>query len=139
MTTMQIAILNNETWLICGGRHFADQAMFDDVMSRLIEMWGCPGKVVHGAQTGADTMADAWARRMAIDPVPCKADWGRHGNAAGPMRNEDMLIKHKPKRVIAFPGGKGTADMVKRAKNRGGGIDVVEIKPAVGADIVRAL
>lgn len=126
---MQIAIINNETWLICGGRKFSDQVMFDDVMARLVGMWGCPSRIVHGAAPGADTMADAYGKRMAIAVVACPAEWDKHGDAAGPIRNEDMLMNHKPQRVIAFPGRNGTADMVRRAKNRGGRIDVIEIKP----------
>ncbi len=125
---MQIVIKNNETWLICGGRKFADQAMFDDVMQRLLGMWGCPSRIIHGAAPGADAMADAWARHMAIEVVAVPAEWKNYGNAAGPIRNEDMLMKHKPQRVIAFPGRNGTADMVRRAKNRRGEIDVIEIK-----------
>ena len=125
---MEIVIKNNETWLVCGGRKFADQAMFDDVMARLLGMWGCPSKIVHGAAPGADTMADTWGRQMAIEVIAVPADWDKHGNAAGPIRNEDMLMKHRPKRVIAFPGRNGTADMVRRAKNRRGEIDVIEIK-----------
>lgn len=126
---MKILIVNNETWLICGGRHFADQAMFDDVMDRLTDMWGCPTRIVHGGATGADAMAAEWADRTAISCVAMPADWEQYGNAAGPIRNDTML-QLKPKRVIAFPGGKGTADMVRQAKKRRGEIDVVEIKPA---------
>ena len=61
--------MTDETWLICGGRDFAHQAMFDEVMSRLVEMWGLPSKIVHGAAKGADAMADAWGRRFAIEVV----------------------------------------------------------------------
>lgn len=46
------------------------------------------------------------------------ADWERNGRAAGPIRNRQML-DGKPDLVIAFPGGKGTADMVAEAKRRG--------------------
>ena len=120
-----ILIRNGETWLVCGGRDFTDSATFHDAMQRLTEMWGCPGKLVHGAAKGVDAMAAAWADRMALDVAACPADWDKHGKAAGPIRNEDMLVTHKPNRVIAFPGGKGTADMVRRAKKHG--IDVIEI------------
>jgi hypothetical protein len=126
---VQIAIQNNETWLVCGGRHFADQTMFDDVMARLVGMWGCPQRIVHGAAPGADKMAHAWAKKMAITVSYIEAEWEKHGPAAGPFRNESLLGNFKPKRVIAFPGGKGTADMIRRAKNRRGEIDVIEIKP----------
>ena len=47
------------------------------------------------------------------------ADWIRHGRAAGPIRNEQMLREGCPDLVVAFhddPGlGRGTADMVRRA------------------------
>jgi hypothetical protein len=38
------------------------------------------------------------------------------GNAAGPIRNQEMLDKGKPYATIAFPGRTGTADMVRRSK-----------------------
>ena len=41
------------------------------------------------------------------------ADWARHGNSAGPIRNGQMLAAGKPELVVAFPGG-GTADIVAR-------------------------
>ena len=47
---------------------------------------------------------------------------------AGPVRNARMLVE-KPDLVIAFPGGPGTADMVRRA--RAAGVEVVEILAAV--------
>jgi len=124
----QVVIKTYQTWLICGGRDFSDQAMFDDVMSQLIRMRGIPEKIVHGAAKGADAMAAAWAKQMAVLAIAVPADWEAHGNAAGPIRNEEMLMHHKPKCVIAFPGGAGTADMVKRAKKRNGEIDVIEIR-----------
>jgi len=61
-------------------------------------------------------MANAWAvdHNLAIRSFP--ADWEKDGLAAGPMRNQRMLDEGKPDLVIAFPGGRGTADMVQRAK-----------------------
>jgi SLOG family YspA-like protein len=127
---IQIAHINGETWAFTGGRTFADQIMFDDVMVRLLDMFGCPAKVVHGMAKGLDTMAAEWADRMAIPSIGVPADWATHGKAAGPIRNEDILVKYKPKRLVAFPGGRGTADMVARAKKRGEDeIMVIEIKP----------
>lgn len=122
-----VVLKNDETWLICGGRDFADQAMFDGAMGDLIRMRGLPRKVVHGAARGADSMADAWARRMAIDVSPCPADWTTYGRAAGPIRNQAMLDDHKPHLAVAFPGGNGTADMVRRAE--AAGVTVAKVTP----------
>jgi len=115
---MTVSILNGETWLICGGRDFTDQAMFDDAMNKLIEMWGLPARIVHGAATGADAMADRWGRRYVIDVVRVPAEWGRHDLFAGPKRNQTMLFQYRPNRVIGFPGGKGTANMIGLAKSQ---------------------
>ena len=71
--------------------------------------------LIHGGAKGADYLAARWAENNGI---PCKAypaDWDRHGRAAGPIRNQMMLDTEKPFAVIAFPGGRGTDDMRKRA------------------------
>ena len=59
------------------------------------------------------------------------ADWDTHGRGAGPIRNKQMLEEGKPDLVIAFPGGKGTANMIGQAKEAG--IPVREIEAKVGA------
>ncbi len=117
---------SGETWIICGGRDFADEIMFEDAMGDLMRHFGYPSRIVHGAAAGADSMADDLGERLSILVTRCPADWKEHGRAAGPIRNKEMLA-HKPAKVIAFPGGRGTENMMKQA--RSAGIDVVEIKP----------
>lgn len=56
-------------------------------------------------------------RRVAYLNYP--ADWEKHGRAAGPIRNEKMLIVGTPDMVLAFPGGRGTADMIRKAEAAG--------------------
>lgn len=118
--------INGQTWLICGGRKFSDQAMFDGAMSDILSLRGCPSKVVHGKQTGADMMADAWAKKMAIRVESVEADWIKYGRAAGPIRNEKMLREHTPSTIVAFPGGDGTRDMVRKA--HAAGVEVIEVR-----------
>lgn len=51
---------------------------------------------------------------------PKKNRMGRPYNAAaGPMRNAAMLAKYKPHRVVAFPGGDGTKNMIELAEREG--------------------
>src|SRR6185437_12429210 len=117
---MQILLKTGETWLICGGRHFADTEAFTAIMRQLAETFGLPRRVVHGAcPTGADKMAESWATRLALEIHAEPADWKQHGLAAGPIRNQLMLDKYHPHKVVAFPGGRGTADMIRRAKALG--------------------
>ena len=46
-------------------------------------------------------------------------DWSAHGRAAGARRNGEMLAEGGVVAVVAFPGGSGTADMVRRARRAG--------------------
>jgi hypothetical protein len=59
--------------------------------------------------------------------VSVYAAWHDYGKAAGPIRNKRMLTDFAPDIVVAFPGGKGTADMVRQAKERE--VEVREMKP----------
>lgn len=54
-----------------------------------------------------------------------KADWNLYGKAAGAIRNTAMLDDHTPTLVVAFPDGKGTANMVRQAMARGISCNVV--------------
>lgn len=116
--------------LVCGGRNFEDAALLERTLNEIHDATAIKA-VIHGGARGADSLAGAWARtRVASGPVEeiaCPANWRRHGNAAGPIRNQHMLAAMRPHLVIAFAGGRGTADMVKRA--RAAGIEVREIAP----------
>lgn len=82
--------------------------------------------IIHGAcSSGADDFAGNWARRRLIEETRFPADWKSHGKPAGPIRNQQMIDEGKPDLVVAFPGGRGTADMVAKA-NRAG-VEVIEI------------
>ena len=130
---MNVIPINGQVWVICGGRDFSDQSMFDNAMSELTQALGIPRAVVHGCASGADQMAAAWGRRLAIDVHGSSPDWKTHGRAGGPIRNQKMLEDFKPDVVIAFPGGSGTADMVRRAhkarESSGVPSKVIEVKP----------
>lgn len=103
--------------LITGGRDFGDREMLWLALDRLNAKHGFT-LLIHGDAKGADRLAGEWgsARSVPVDAHP--ADWKRHGRGAGPIRNRKML-EEKPDLVIAFPGGKGTADMVAVAKAAG--------------------
>ena len=132
---MVIVPTNGQTWLVCGGRDFVDQEMFDSAMSDLLALKGCPRKIVHGGARGADAMAGEWAARHGLEIAAVPADWQRHGYIAGSIRNQRMLAEHSPHLVVAFPGGRGTANMVQKA--RAAGVDVAEIKTKGETDAPR--
>lgn len=74
--------------------------------------------VVHGAASGADMMGERWAYQRRIPSEAHHAQWKEHGRKAGPMRNTEMLCSGADM-VVAFPGGRGTADMVRQARKAG--------------------
>ena len=74
--------------------------------------------IVHGDARGADRLAADVAMSHGFWVEAHPAQWTRDGNAAGPKRNE-MLAKLGADLCIAFPGGRGTADMVRRAEKHG--------------------
>jgi hypothetical protein len=104
--------------LVCGGRDFSDTAYAYATLDRLHKTYGI-GVVIEGDARGADRIAGYWARRKGIDNLKFPADWKTHGLGAGPIRNAKMLAEGKPDMVLAFPGGRGTADMVRRARAAG--------------------
>jgi YspA, cpYpsA-related SLOG family len=110
--------------LVTGGRSYDDIFTVCETLSKI-----AIGVLIHGGAPGADSLAECYAedqgipqRRFDIPPE----EWRRLGKKAGPLRNQRMLDEGKPDMVVAFPGGRGTVDMVRRAKKAG--IPVMEIK-----------
>ena len=82
-------------------------------------------EVIHGGARGADYVMGEIAKAAGLPVSIYPADWRKHGKKAGPIRNQLMLDDGKPDCVLAYPGGRGTADMVRRAKVAG--VRVVEV------------
>ena len=114
--------------LVCGGRDFIDAKKLHTVLDRLHKdrlRFNPPTQIIQGVAMGADLMARAWAIQHSYEILDYPADWKKHGRAAGPIRNQQMLDEGKPDLVVAFPGKTGTADMVRRAK--AAGVEVIEV------------
>lgn len=119
--------------IVCGGRDYANEARLRTVLDAAVTRRGLD-TIIEGEATGADTLARQWAEaRGDIGVIAVAADWGGHGASAGPRRNKlmlDILVggddKRRARCVIAFPGGRGTGNMVLQA--RGAGVEVFEVK-----------
>ena len=106
--------------IVCGGRTYTDKAKIyqalDLVMVRVEQEEGLTLRVLFGDAKGVDAIACTWAcERRKLFRVYA-ADWEHEGKAAGPLRNQRMLDQNLVWLVVAFQGGRGTADMVRRAK-----------------------
>lgn len=112
--------------LVCGGRKYKDRKYVWKCLTKLNEEYEIT-ECITGGCSGADELAHEWAcLQPTIRPRSIEADWNTYGLAAGPIRNKKMLdMLGEGDLVIAFPGNKGTADMVNQAKKRG---DVIVIE-----------
>ena len=102
--------------IICGGR---DYNLSDDDLKFLdgIHEDFPVIEVVSGGCAGADKGGERWARANGIAVKQFLPDWVAEGKKAGPLRNQEMA--EYADGCIAFPGGNGTQDMLKRAREAG--------------------
>lgn len=108
---------------VTGGRDFNDGELLDATLSRYCAEGDL---LIHGNAVGADRDAALWFFDKGWPTEPHNADWGRYGKGAGPKRNQEMVDSGLDL-LIAFPGGKGTADMVRRAEKAGVNIVKAEL------------
>lgn len=104
--------------LICGGRDYSDQAMLFGVLDMEAEARPVH-RIIQGGARGADELARKWCHSRLCQMENYPADWNKHGKAAGPIRNQQMIDEGRPTKVFAFAGGRGTADMIRRAEQAG--------------------
>jgi len=101
--------------LVCGGRTYNNEAFLFSVLDRALLDFGsiC---IIQGGAKGADLLSKKWAKLHEIACFQCDANWDCYDNKAGSIRNQWMLEFARPDMILAFPGGAGTADMVRRGK-----------------------
>lgn len=98
---------------------------------RLVLHGACRDRVTSRLR-GADGLAELWAIRNEVPYLGVPAQWTKHRKGAGPIRNSDLvdwwieIARQGAKRgvvgpieavVVAFPGGSGTADLIRKASD----------------------
>jgi len=111
--------------LICGGRDFDNRDVLFTTLDDL-NLRFCFSCVITGGAKGADRLAHLWAAKNHLDAKVYPANWERHGKMAGILRNREMLKEESPDLIVAFPGGRGTEDMVKIGRKAG--VEVFEVE-----------
>lgn len=119
--------------LVCGGRDYTHKPVLFSTLDGIckeLELYhdgdasGEPNwlpnvVIISGKAPGADSLAIDWAVVNFCAFIEFPASWELHGKSAGPIRNQQMIDEGRPDLVIAFPGGRGTADMIRRAQKSG--------------------
>lgn len=99
--------------LVCGGRDYHNKEFLYSVLDEFHKEYNIT-LIIAGDARGADEMAINWASDTHLHFNMYIADWEAEGKAAGVIRNQRMIDEGRPDFVIAFPGGKGTQDMIDR-------------------------
>lgn len=125
--------------LVCGGRDCTHQRLVSREILAEISAGGAPVyertplwgstqvTIIQGGAKGADSCAGVFAAESDLECDVFPADWKRHGRAAGPIRNAEMLKEGCPDRVLAFWDGKskGTLSMITLAVKAGLSVRIV--------------
>ncbi len=113
-----------------GGRDYRDRALVKCIMD-LVQCCTTAEPFVELRVGDCPTGLDAIVASFPYKVVVYRAAWDKHGKAAGPIRNAAMLntksdaLNSNVDLLVAFPGGRGTADCVCQA--RALGIAVLEV------------
>lgn len=109
---------------ITGGRDVHPSQQQLDAFARYLDACRCT-LLLHGACSGVDDIVSKSIRaaRTSLAIVGMPAQWERHGRAAGPKRNREMLMGGESGRradtLVHWPGGPGTAGCVALAATLG--------------------
>ena len=105
--------------------------------------------LLHGGARGADAAIGRAAQQLGWSALVMPAQWQLHGRAAGPIRNRELLEQAIARAeahsspgyqasvlVVAFPGGAGTASLMREARRMASRspvpISVAEVSPSAG-------
>ena len=99
--------------IIAGGRDYIFKKKDFDKIAKIEGIT----EVVSGCARGADSCGEEWAIQNGISIKKFPADWDTHGLKAGHIRNGQMA--EYAEAVVLLPGGKGTDNMFKQAKQKG--------------------
>lgn len=125
--------------LVTGGRDYTDRDRVTRVLDLVHERIGVL-VVIHGGATGADTLASEWAIDRGVPTEPyavTKEEWRTQGISAGPRRNARMLAASAPDVVVAFPGGRGTANMTSLADEAT--VPILDARPGNAIQLIEGL
>jgi hypothetical protein len=110
--------------IVCGGRHSREHKLVWKYLDQLLD--AIPNlTIIQGGARGVDKFARDWCMKRGVDFINYPYPAGYGCRAGGPIRNRQMIVDGKPDFVVAFPGGRGTRNMVRQAREHW--LKVVEI------------
>jgi len=106
---------HGERVAVVGSREYPDRA----VVAAFVDALADGTVVVSGGARGVDLWAEEAAKAHGLETLVFRADWKRHGPAAGPRRNAEIAAHAD--RMTAFWDGssRGTLNAIVNAHERG--------------------
>lgn len=115
--------------IISGSRRITNYGIVAAAIDDAITKFGVyPSLIIEGGQRtfrfrkpvgGVDYFAEMWALRHKIEHKRVDAEWGKYGNAAGPIRNREMAKIGRYLIAIPDTDSSGTIDMIDAARESG--------------------
>ena len=107
---------------VIGSRTFNDYELVKETLSTFTI-----SLLVSGGAKGADSLGERYANENNIETLIFKPDWKKHGPAAGPLRNTDIV--NNADTIIAFWDGesRGTKDSITKAEKLGKEVIIIKI------------
>jgi hypothetical protein len=104
------------TMAIIGSRNFNDYPFMKERVQEVLSAHPTISAVVSGGARGADAMSERIASEFGLTHQHFRADWGRYGRGAGPIRNQQII--DAADLIVAFPLGKssGTYNAITKAE-----------------------
>lgn len=117
-----------DTTIIAGSRSLKDWPNLYLLVSKAIrESKFNVGEIVSGNAEGVDQQGEKYAQEHDIPLRTFPADWDEHGNAAGPIRNEEMAEVADCLIAVWDGESSGTKNMIETAKDKGLDVYVKEL------------
>ena len=114
--------------IIAGDRNFTDYRFLAAKVTKILSRTNINDvEFVSGGARGTDRLGEIYAEQHGKTPKIFEAEWKKYGGPAGPMRNGKMA--RYGTHLIAFlkPGSRGTANMIKQARENGLKIRIIHI------------
>lgn len=100
---------------VIGSRGFVDEKLLNETLSSYENIT----MIVSGGAKGADKLGENWAKKNNIETLIFLPDWDNHGNAAGFIRNQD-IIKNCDEAIAFWDGeSRGTKSSIDLCKKYG--------------------
>lgn len=106
--------------IIAGTRTFDDYDFLKKKLDKILanEVKECI-EFISGGANGADALGERYAKEHGVIPTTFEADWTQHGKAAGPIRNQQMVLHSSHAIFFWDERSKGTASCIKLAQDAG--------------------